>query len=81
MVTVLAWCVGDDLDVERARAMREGYEQVRPLEERERRGLAAEGAFAALQVRRDAHHRLRDARRRRRAAAGARLAPLHDALR
>ena len=48
MVTVLAWCVGDDLDVARARAMREGYEQVRPLEERERRGLAAEGAFAAL---------------------------------
>jgi homoserine kinase type II len=48
MVTVLAWCVADDLDVERARAMREGYEQVRPLEDRERRGLAAEGAFAAL---------------------------------
>ncbi len=48
MVTVLAWCVGDDLDVERARAMREGYEQVRLLEDRERRSLAAEGAFAAL---------------------------------
>jgi homoserine kinase type II len=48
MVTVLAWCVGDDLDIERARAMREGYERVRPLEDRERRDLAAEGAFAAL---------------------------------
>ncbi len=48
MVTILAWCVSDDLDVGLARAMREGYEQVRPLEERERRGLAAEGAFAAL---------------------------------
>jgi homoserine kinase type II len=48
MVTVLAWCVGDDLDVVRARSMREGYEQVRPLDERERRALAADGQFAAL---------------------------------
>ena len=48
MVTVLAWCVGDDLDVQLARAMREGYERVRPLEERERQALAAEGAFAGL---------------------------------
>ncbi len=48
MVTVLSWCVGDDLDARLAGAMREGYEAVRPLEERERRGLAAEGAFAAL---------------------------------
>jgi homoserine kinase type II len=48
MVTILAWCVGDDLDLVRARALREGYEQVRELEEQERRGLAAEGAFAAL---------------------------------
>ncbi len=48
MVTILAWCVADELDLERARAMREGYEQVRPLEESERQGLAAEGAFAAL---------------------------------
>lgn len=48
MVTILAWCVGDDLNLARARAMREGYEQVRRLEEDERRGLAAEGAFAAL---------------------------------
>jgi homoserine kinase type II len=48
MVTVLAWCVGDDLDDKLARAMREGYEGVRRLEERERRALATEGAFAAL---------------------------------
>jgi homoserine kinase type II len=48
MVTILAWCVGDDLDLERARALREGYEQVRPFEASERRGLAVEGAFAAL---------------------------------
>jgi homoserine kinase type II len=48
MVTVLAWCVGDDLDSRLANAMREGYERVRPLEERERRALASEGAFAAL---------------------------------
>jgi homoserine kinase type II len=48
MVTILAWCVGDDLDLRLARAMREGYEEVRPLEERERRALAAEGSFGAL---------------------------------
>ncbi len=48
MVTLLAWCVGDDLDLGLARAMREGYERVRPLEEAERQGLAAEGAFACL---------------------------------
>jgi homoserine kinase type II len=48
MVTVLAWCVGADLDASLARALREGYERVRPLEAREWDGLAAEGAFAAL---------------------------------
>lgn len=48
MVTVLAWCVGDDLDTELARAMREGYERVRPLQESERHALWAEGCFAAL---------------------------------
>jgi homoserine kinase type II len=48
MVTVLAWCVGDDLDERLASALREGYEQVRPLQEEERRALASEGAFAAL---------------------------------
>ncbi len=48
MVTVLAWCVGDDLDLRLARAMCEGYESVRPLEERERNAVGTEGVFAAL---------------------------------
>jgi len=48
MVTALAWCVGDDLDVRLARALREGYEHVRPLTLPEREALASEGAFAAL---------------------------------
>lgn len=48
MVTILAWCVGDDLDLGLARAMREGYERVRPLEAIERGALAAEGTFACL---------------------------------
>lgn len=48
MVTVLSWCFGDDLDSRLASAMREGYERVRPLSETEKRGLWAEGAFAAM---------------------------------
>jgi homoserine kinase type II len=48
MVTVLAWCVGDQLDPTLARALRAGYERVRLLEEVERTALAAEGAFASL---------------------------------
>lgn len=48
MVTILSWCFGDDLDAALACAMREGYEGVRPLDEAERRGLWAEGAFGAL---------------------------------
>lgn len=48
MVTVLSWCFGDDLDPRLASAMREGYERVRPLTEREKQGLCAEGAFAAM---------------------------------
>ncbi len=48
MVTILSWCVGDDLDAQLARAMREGYERVRRLEEAERRALSIEGCFAAL---------------------------------
>jgi homoserine kinase type II len=48
MVTVLSWCVGDDLDPRLASAMREGYETVRPLEDREKAALHAEGCFAAL---------------------------------
>jgi homoserine kinase type II len=48
MVTILAWCVGEALDFGLARAMREGYEQVRPLTETERSSLASEGSFASL---------------------------------
>ena len=48
MVTVLAWCVGDDLDPALARAMFEGYQRVRPLGQDERAALVAEGRFAAL---------------------------------
>ncbi len=48
MVCVLSWCVGDDLKPDLARAMREGYERERALNDAERRGLLAEGSFAAL---------------------------------
>jgi homoserine kinase type II len=48
MVTILSWCVGDDLDPRLASALREGYETVRPLSRDERRGLLAEGRFACL---------------------------------
>jgi homoserine kinase type II len=48
MVTVLSWCFGDDLDARLASALRAGYERVRPLSEPERRGLWADGCFAAL---------------------------------
>jgi homoserine kinase type II len=48
MVTLLAWCYGDDLDGALGTAMREGYEAERPLGDAEKHGLAAEGCFAAL---------------------------------
>jgi len=48
MVTVLSWCFGDDLEARLASAMREGYENVRPLTEPEKQALWAEGAFAAM---------------------------------
>lgn len=48
MVTVLSWCFGDDLEPRLASSMREGYERVRPLSEREKQGLWAEGSFAAV---------------------------------
>lgn len=48
MVTVLSWCFGEGLDAGLARAMREGYERVRPLTPAEAEGLHAEAAFAAL---------------------------------
>jgi homoserine kinase type II len=48
MVTALAWCFGDALDLALFRAMIEGYESVRPLSDTERRGLLAEGCAAAI---------------------------------
>ncbi|MDP9003106.1 MAG: homoserine kinase [Myxococcota bacterium] len=48
MVTVLSWCVGDELQPELATAMRGGYEGVRRLTDAEKRGIFAEGCFAAL---------------------------------
>lgn len=48
MVTVLAWCFGEELDGALARALLAGYAAVRPLQPPERRGLLAEGCLAAL---------------------------------
>lgn len=48
MVTVLSWCVGDDIDPRLASAMREGYERVRKLTSAEKRAMHAEAQFAAL---------------------------------
>jgi homoserine kinase type II len=48
MVTVLAWCFGDALDLGLARALVVGYASVRPLSVAERDGLLAEGVIAAL---------------------------------
>ena len=48
MVTVLSWCVADDLRPELAQSMREGYEHVRPLSEAEKAALYTEGRLAAL---------------------------------
>ena len=48
MVTVLAWCVGDDLDARLATALRAGYESVRPLTDAETKALCAEGSFGAM---------------------------------
>jgi homoserine kinase type II len=48
MVTVLSWCFGDELEAGLASAMCGGYDRVRPMSEAEKRGLWAEGSFAAL---------------------------------
>jgi homoserine kinase type II len=48
MVTILAWCFGDRLDPELARAMAQGYARVRPLSRDEAARLYDEGSFAAL---------------------------------
>jgi homoserine kinase type II len=48
MVTVLAWCYGDALDLDLVRALLRGYQTVRPLSPAERSALAGEGRMAAL---------------------------------
>lgn len=48
MVTLLAWCTGDRLEPDLARAMIAGYERERPLTRGERAGLLAEGCAASL---------------------------------
>lgn len=48
MVTVLAWCYGDALDLGLVRAMLDGYQTVRPLSPVERWALGPEGRVAAL---------------------------------
>jgi homoserine kinase type II len=48
MVTVLAWCYGDDFDEGLVRAMFEGYAARRPLSPAEIAALGTEARFAAL---------------------------------
>ncbi len=48
MVTVLAWCFGDELEPRLATALRAGYESIRPLTEIEKAALCVEGSFGAL---------------------------------
>jgi len=45
---VLSWCVADVLQPVLAGSLRAGYESVRALSPAEKRGLYAEGRFAAL---------------------------------
>jgi homoserine kinase type II len=47
-VTLLSWCVADDVDPALARALCEGYQTVRPLTAAEHDGLWAEARFAAM---------------------------------
>jgi homoserine kinase type II len=48
MVTTLAWCFRDDLVVEQARALYEGYSELRPLSAAERASLPVEGVLGCL---------------------------------
>ncbi len=48
MVTLLAWCYGEQLDLELAQAMVGGYQSVRAITPAERVGALAEGAIACL---------------------------------
>ena len=47
-VTILAWCVGDDLDLALARALVDGYRSVRAIEPATARALFVEARLAAL---------------------------------
>lgn len=47
-VTMLAWCVGDDLDPALARALFDGYRSVRPIDAELARSLFPEARLAAL---------------------------------
>jgi homoserine kinase type II len=75
MVTVLSWCVGDDLDGGLARAMVEGYQQVRALSQPEQDALMGEGSFAALRF---AITRITDFSMRARSADGRPKPPARD---
>jgi len=48
MVTALAWCYGDKLELDLVRSLFAGYQSVRRLEAREREALHPEGKLAAL---------------------------------
>lgn len=48
MITVLAWCFGDGLDLPRARAMVSAYSETRPLSPDDRRDLYRAARLAAL---------------------------------
>jgi homoserine kinase type II len=48
MVTILAWCTGDTLDFDLARALVEGYESERPLSEEERAHAYDEARFGCM---------------------------------
>ncbi|MEO7111271.1 MAG: homoserine kinase [Polyangiaceae bacterium] len=48
MVTMLAWCVGDALDFDLARALVDGYQSVRPLTPAEKKYAFQEARFGSL---------------------------------
>jgi len=48
MVTMLAWCVGDTLDFDLARALVDGYQSVRPLTPAEKKSAFHEARFGSL---------------------------------
>jgi homoserine kinase type II len=48
MVTMLAWCTGDAIDFDLARALVDGYQSVRPLEAIEKKYAFQEARFASV---------------------------------